>query len=72
MDKPDRKNPDEIAATLLLAARFIMEHASARIALPPVPARQLFAELARLVDDTVEQLEALSIAVHATLRQSER
>jgi hypothetical protein len=68
MDRPARR----IAATLLLAARFIMEHASARIALPSAPPRSLLVELAGLIDDTAKHLDALSIAAHAALRQPEQ
>lgn len=72
MDKACQKAPDEIAATLVLAARFIMDDASARIALPSTPTRSLLVELAALIDDTWKQLEALAIALDAALRQSEQ
>ena len=72
MDTIADKTPVEVAATLVLAARFIMEHASARLALPPAPTRSLLVELAALIDDTAKQLDALLIAVHAALRQSEQ
>lgn len=67
MNKADHKRSNEIAATMVLAARLIMEDASARIAVPSVPPRSLLTELARLIDDTAKQLEALSIAAHAAL-----
>lgn len=72
MYKTEHKSPNEIAATMVLAARLIMEDASARIALPSAPPRSLLTELAGLIDDTAKQLETLSIAAHAALKQPEQ
>lgn len=72
MDTTHDKTPNEIAATLVLAARFIMEDATEKIVLPPAPTRSLLVELAALTDDTAKQLAALSIAAHATLKQVEQ
>ncbi|MFN6936035.1 MAG: hypothetical protein ACK4NZ_12910 [Tsuneonella sp.] len=72
MNKTDHKSPNEIAATMVLAARLIMEDASARIALTLAPSHSMLTELAGLIDDTAKQLETLSTAAHAALKQSEQ
>lgn len=70
MDDKNHQSPEEVAASLLLTAGFLMEEASAQLALPAAPTREVLVEMTGLVDDTARQLAALATAAQAALRQA--